>query len=84
MWDGAQPQLVLGARPGLGHEASKALKPDRAMRERAFRFVLATTDVVVIASTPAEREHWLLALRALPAGQLLAARLRVHDGSGLI
>ena len=74
-----QPQLVLGGRRGVGD--TQALPAISEVRERAFRFVLATSEVVVVAATQAEREHWLLALRALPVGPLLRGRLDIEGGA---
>ena len=76
-WHEAEPQLVLGALPGLSAAARKAHKPSLEARGRAFRFVLAHVEVDVVAPTVAVREHWLLACRSLPLGGAFVGRVSV-------
>lgn len=64
-----------GSLPLLGVVGSLSSWAQRRARElglkvsmRGFRLILESADLNVLATSPAERDHWLLAIRTLPFG----------------
>ncbi|MGB0191108.1 MAG: hypothetical protein ACPF9W_09090, partial [Nocardioides sp.] len=62
------PLVLLGARAGFSQPATRAVRPSRELAQRAFRFVLAGSEVDVVARSVVERDLWLLAVQSLPIG----------------
>eukprot|EP00965_Chrysotila_dentata_P170252 5619623-Pleurochrysis_carterae.AAC.1 len=82
MWEGTQPQLVLGGLPGVSNETLTTIRPSASTLLRCFRFVLVHTEVTVIAATEEDKDQWLLALRSLPIGAGFYNRIECFNQYG--
>ena len=78
-WDSAEPMVLLGAVAGFSQAARKTILPGKELEARAFRFVLAASEVDVIARPAAERDLWLLAVDSLPIGAAFVGKVTTHN-----
>mmetsp|Transcript_66089 Transcript_66089/g.175998 ORF Transcript_66089/g.175998 Transcript_66089/m.175998 type:complete len:145 (+) Transcript_66089:3-437(+) len=75
--EGHSPQPLLGAAPSLSPWATQQLRDTGAKGAagRGFRLILESSELNVIATSAAEREHWLTAISSLPFGAVYAGRV---------
>ena len=78
-WDSAEPLVLLGARAGFSQPATRAVRPSRELAQRAFRFVLAGSEVDVVARSVVERDLWLLAVQSLPIGAAYVGKVEIQN-----
>ena len=75
--DGHAPQPLLGATASLSPWATRELRESaKGASLRGFRLILQSSELNVLANSLAEREHWLLAVHALPIGPVYSGRIK--------
>ena len=55
------------------------MRPSRELAQRAFRFVLAGSEVDVVARSVVERDLWLLAVQSLPIGAAYVGKVEIQN-----
>lgn len=74
--DGFDPQPLLGVVASLSPWALQEIRVStKRATQRGFRLILESSELNVIANSPAEKDHWLLAIRTLPIGEIYLGRL---------